>query len=638
MNKTTQPVPHRSFGRFMLGILYILALLATGYHGLQLTEQNQRHQQTQHHNQQQEQLSAQIAQQAEQAMQGNTDAFAALRQAREAYGAGINQASEPSTTGPEASQWLTLRTEIEQILLAQAALQTHQADQTQINTLLEQLDPLVIQFAQQLADINSPHTVPAIQSINAIHQIDPTDSTALKEQHSVLSNRYATFVAGTNNKPRITAPQARQTLDQITTLLATLGAQLDNLTADQPIRLRAEQAYQALTQTLATLNKTSIPQSVNTYFIQIPGYTPQQILYGLIGITLILIVLWIISSSRNGRRQARYAQQQYHLNKQYQTGLHKLASGDLSETQAAPEILSEVAQQIQRMVRKIQQTHLKITNCGHETQDSSLRLQETAEHQQDQTEHAISQNQRLTEQLAQLSTDTAQAGTESQAVQHSLAQITTIEHHTDFAQLQHNQQTATEHLQHAVTTTQQVQDQMRLIEELADQSNILALNAAMQAALAGEAGRTFTVISNEVQRLAQQANNSTRQIGGLLENIQHNHQTSLEQLQQTASELEQKTTTATELAHQIAQLHTASQQHTEQLTQLAQNTEQHTKEASLLNDNLHIMHNIGQQTQESSVQIAEAIRALSAQAEPLQTVIQQYQATPTGQTPTLSAH
>jgi twitching motility protein PilJ len=59
-----------------------------------------------------------------------------------------------------------------------------------------------------------------------------------------------------------------------------------------------------------------------------------------------------------------------------------------------------------------------------------------------------------------------------------------------------------------------------LIEELSDRTTVLALNASIQAAVAGEAGRGFAVVAEEVQRLAERASGATRKIEGLIKSIQ----------------------------------------------------------------------------------------------------------------------
>ena len=75
-------------------------------------------------------------------------------------------------------------------------------------------------------------------------------------------------------------------------------------------------------------------------------------------------------------------------------------------------------------------------------------------------------------------------------------------------------------------SSQEIGDIVSLINDIADQTNILALNAAIQASMAGEAGRGFAVVADEVQRLAERSAAATKQIEQLVKTISDRHQRS----------------------------------------------------------------------------------------------------------------
>jgi twitching motility protein PilJ len=93
-------------------------------------------------------------------------------------------------------------------------------------------------------------------------------------------------------------------------------------------------------------------------------------------------------------------------------------------------------------------------------------------------------------------------------------------------------------------SSQEIGDIVELIQDIADQTNILALNAAIQAAMAGEAGRGFTVVADEVQRLAERVSNSTKQIEALVKTIQADTNEAVLSMEQSTTGVVQGTTLA----------------------------------------------------------------------------------------------
>lgn len=352
---------------------------------------------------------------------------------------------------------------------------------------------------------------------------------------------------------------------------------------------------------------------------------------------ILFLLLWWLSIRRALNQQHHYAQRCCQEQKRWQVALQQLAEGKLIIADDTPEIIRAAVAPVQQLVKKTRAIHLQLLNCSHETQAGALRLQETTEHQQDQMAQALTQHQDATQQWHQLMTQAQAVQAKAGHLQQTLFDLTGTDGAPVFSDLQQSQQIAAEHLQQAEAETRTIQQQISLIADLADQNNILALNTAMQAALAGEAGRAFRVVSDEVQRLAQQASDSTRQLSSLLQTVQSHQQAGLQQLQHQAEQLDVSLQAQAQQQQQLAKLSAESTELAEPLHQWCTVVEQPTEATRLLGDHLHIIHTIGQQTIEGVTQTTEAMAALSAQIEPLEAALAPYQPQPSTTQPVLSA-
>ncbi len=107
-------------------------------------------------------------------------------------------------------------------------------------------------------------------------------------------------------------------------------------------------------------------------------------------------------------------------------------------------------------------------------------------------------------------------------------------------------------------SSQEIGDIVSLINDIADQTNILALNAAIQASMAGEAGRGFAVVADEVQRLAERSANATKQIAALVKTIQTDTNEAVASMEQTTSEVVSGASLAQDAGVALSEIETVS--------------------------------------------------------------------------------
>ncbi|RTZ73594.1 MAG: chemotaxis protein [Gammaproteobacteria bacterium] len=342
-------------------------------------------------------------------------------------------------------------------------------------------------------------------------------------------------------------------------------------------------------------------------------------------LTTVLLVLLGIALVGRARRQERAITDQYQRNqdaiRRLLDEMGDLADGDLSvEATVTEDITGAIADSInyaieamREVVESINETAEDVSKSSQETQATIMHLAEAAEHQRDEITGASATIDKMTNALVEMEgTATKSAEVAQKSVQLAAkggeAVRRTI-HGMD--NIREQIQETSKRIKRLGESSQEIGNIVELIEDIADQTNILALNAAMQAAMAGEAGRGFAVVADEVQRLAERSANATKQIEALVQTIQADTKEAVSSMESSTTEVVSGAGLAEDAGAALQEIETVSQEIAEIITRLASSAQAESAEARQLNDTMGVIQEITQQTTEGTANTAGAIGELA---------------------------
>lgn len=162
------------------------------------------------------------------------------------------------------------------------------------------------------------------------------------------------------------------------------------------------------------------------------------------------------------------------------------------------------------------------------------------------------------------------------------------------------------------------------IEDIADQTNLLALNAAIEAARAGEQGRGFAVVADEVRALAERTTRATREIGEMIKAIQKETKAAVVAMEQGVQQVETGTEEAAKSGHALQNILAQVNDVAMQVNQIATAAEEQTATTSEISSNMLQITEVVQQTSQGAHESATAASQLSGNAEELQRLVRQF--------------
>ncbi len=305
-----------------------------------------------------------------------------------------------------------------------------------------------------------------------------------------------------------------------------------------------------------------------------------------------------------------------------------LADGDLTVTATVTEdITGAIADSInyaiealRNLVTTINDTSEKVSGSAQESRATTMHLAEASELQAQQITQATTAIKDMTQAIDGMASDAKEsaevaqrsveiAGRGGETVRSTIQGMDSIREQI--------QETA-KRIKRLGESSQEIGDIVELIDDIADQTNILALNAAMQAAMAGEAGRGFAVVADEVQRLAERSSNATKQIEALVKTIQADTNEAVASMETSTTGVVKGAKLAEDAGDALMEIENVSNYIAELTRKIADSAVTQSQEATKMDDSMSVIQEITTQTSDGTRQATASVGTLAELADELQ--------------------
>jgi len=665
----------KSFSVKYLGLLsaLVLFIVLMGVIFILLAQQNERSEVQFNLTSEQRLLSRAAVTEALEAARGKESAFVRLKNTRDRFeqilkdqrnGSAVLSPASPSVLpalDELDNRWKPMRGEIDMILAGRESVVSINNFVPLLESSLTQMITLSDEIAKSLANNRiDPRQVYLATNQLLLGQRIESDlkqmltegglsAAAAADRFSRNVNLFGRVLKGMREGDarlgidRVTLPDSAGKLADLADLFKSLEVETARIIEKAPELVSVQNAAQgiadkgdALLEAATQLLETYVAQSRQVRLLGIPLSYPIAYILGIIALFVLLTLLYV--QNRESRQQLVDAEQRKQeteeQNRRNQDAilrlldeLGNLAEGDLTVqasvteniTGAIADSVNYAIEALRDLVSTINSTSGLVAAAVQETSAIADRLAKSSEIQARQIENASATVMQMAQSMDDVSSKTAasaEVAEKSVGIAHEGGDRVRRTIHGMNAIREHIQDTS-KRIKRLGESSQEIGDIVALINDIADQTNILALNAAIQASAAGEAGRGFAVVADEVQRLAERSSNATKRIETLVKTIQADTNEAVISMEKSTSEVVGGAGLAEKAGEALEEIEKVSAKLAELIDEISKSAGQVSEMASRVSSAMISINEITGQTAESSVATASAIGKLNQLAQEL---------------------
>ncbi|HRD64590.1 MAG TPA: methyl-accepting chemotaxis protein [Candidatus Competibacter sp.] len=624
-------------------------------------------------------LSRALVTEALEAARGKEAAFAKLKEDRDRFEQALNDqksgnsalglSPSPEVVRPQLDQlengWKTIKAEIDILLAGREPVVSVSNFVPLLESSLTQIVTLSDEIAKSLANnrVDPKQVYLATYQLRLGQQIESDLKRMLAEGGAAVAaaadrfsrniNLFGRVLKGMRDGDarlgveRVTLPDSAGKLTDLAERFKSLETETSRVADRASELVKAQNAAQNIAEKgdglLEATTKLLEAYTENSRQFRLLGVPLNyQVAYALGILALILLFVLFYVQNRESRRRLLESEQRKQeteeQNRRNQDAilrlldeLGNLAEGDLTvQASVTEDITGAIADSVNYAIEALRDLVSTINNTSglvaaavQETSAIADRLAKSSEIQARQIENVSATVTQMAHSMDEVSSKTAasaEVAEKSVGIAHEGGDRVRRTINGMNAIREHIQDTS-KRIKRLGESSQEIGDIVALINDIADQTNILALNAAIQASAAGDAGRGFAVVADEVQRLAERSSNATKRIETLVKTIQADTNEAVISMEKSTAEVVGGAGLAEKAGEALEEIEKVSAKLAELIDEISKSAGQVSEMASRVSTSMISINEITGQTAESSVATASAIGKLNQLARELRQAV-----------------
>lgn len=314
---------------------------------------------------------------------------------------------------------------------------------------------------------------------------------------------------------------------------------------------------------------------------------------------------------------------------------NKLAEGDLTveidvkskdETGQLLNTMKNTVEKLQDIIQRVAESTHQLVSTSEEVSRTTTIISDGAQKQNSQTEQIATSVEQMTATVMDIAKNANEAAEGAKNATEKASKggdivKNTVDGMNKIADAVKESAGTIEALKNS---SEQIGEIIAVIDDIADQTNLLALNAAIEAARAGEQGRGFAVVADEVRKLAERTTKATKEIADMIKSIQTDTGGAVTSMEAGSKEVEKGVKSSNEAGDALKQIVEEVQKVTDMVQQIATSTEEQSAASEEINSNVETVASVAKETSTGIIECDNALQDLSKLAVQQRGIVDQF--------------